>query len=487
MKYFSLAGKIILLYGAGTKAKKYYTTLKEQNIPVIGFIDKRGSEIKYHNGLPVFSLEKLKEYANSEDIVIMVDVKNVFEHDEIAMSLMELGFFQLLFRPGRVLRGNANDQEKQLNYIYDQILNGMADFEEKIPILDEIRLPVIEDAALIREENDIVIAKIPVPLVYTSNRVINPEGWTDSNVSTCYPHIYLFKKMLGIGENSSDYIKMCASFALQKDVAVTEAWKENVIRNRIDVFNNMENSYNFDYDFFARNAVEGTWNEEKYFNMCSGKHRATFLLAKGQKYIPLKVNKNDYQNYVNYIVAKKVTDIMKRNKCFKLFAPIEHPFFMSYPCENAQLFYQLVIEGTAAFSRFLREQSGKMQFKGKSIFISMDDCGFLRRHFQRMGLIIFSSSGYKATELETALNELLYVQVKKFTLNNTQTVDFAIIDLTVNEKTVQNYKNVNYILSIENEGAKDNLLEGGARQLLFNSVKNGNFVSVYLYQREKNE
>ena len=79
--------KKLILYGASSIGRLAKQTVEELGYNVVGFIDKRADEISSYMGLPVWKLEDVP--TECKDAAIFVSVKNVFEHEKIALKLRQ--------------------------------------------------------------------------------------------------------------------------------------------------------------------------------------------------------------------------------------------------------------------------------------------------------------------------------------------------------------------------------------------------------------
>lgn len=430
MEKYNVKQKKILLYGAATRGSIILEILKKKGYLVEAFIDQRAPEIKSYCNLPVYTIEHLKILLpNKTEYVVYIDLKNVFEHDSVAIELYNAGFKNLIFRPGRVLLGTGNETEIFMNDIYDELV--AENFNNSIALypVDEIRFPQIKDFSLLSEiaNSEYCIVKLPTVMVY-SDLEAKTSKWENISVYGLYPHISLFEDFSGQKPNGTkSYIEMCESAAQKKQVEITEKWRESVLKNRAEVYDRMQLSYDYDMNFFERNAVEAKWNDAGYFNICSGKHRCAFLIAKGTNYIILKVKKDDYQKFINDSSAQLVQKYIIENKLLRLHAPIEYPLFINYPCANYQFYYGIVKLVTSAFTKILFEKIKKDTFENISVFLSINDEGFLKRHFLRMGALVSCDS--PESSLECLLDKLFRIDENRI-INGETAYDFAIIDKT---------------------------------------------------------
>ena len=80
----------ILLYGAATTGAILYGNLTDAGYRVAAFIDQRAHEIDSYYGLPVWDPAAAGRYAEQYAAVVIIAIKNVFEHERIAESLWNL-------------------------------------------------------------------------------------------------------------------------------------------------------------------------------------------------------------------------------------------------------------------------------------------------------------------------------------------------------------------------------------------------------------
>lgn len=415
--FYTLEKKDIVLYGAATMGCIYYEKIYKIGFNIIGFIDQRGKEIKEIYGLPVFSLENAEF---SKDVVIFIAVKNVFEHTKIANELVEKGYTNIIFRPYNCLIGQGTDEEKQINKMYDLFSEGKIceyHFKYIIPKVKILFAPKLKNDAILKEQDDYLTILIPITLLFTDKK-IGSDGKESNEIPILLlkPHIEFVKCVLGVGDyNVQSYLAYCEEAAKKIDrFKVTPAWRANVIRNRAEVFNNMNHLYNVNKQYFVNNAPFVQWNEKGYFNLCSGKHRSTFLMTKGDNYIPVKMLKNDYLKWTREREIQKIQTYINSIGINYIQAPVENPFFYNLSCPNEQFFYEL-IRGIAQYlSDFYYVNSSINIMEGKKIFISMEDGGFCKRFFRRCGCKVYCNS--KKDNFYDLINglfeEKLYIEEK---------------------------------------------------------------------------
>lgn len=327
----------IYLYGAASIGKIVLKKLPFFNIQ--GFIDMRGKEIQRMCDKPVYSLEDMPPL-EEKDRVIIITVKNVFEHEEIAYLLYKYGYKNIIYKPKGALEGSATEHEEMLSDLWDDIVSGDTRLQGRhIPQYQPAFHYSFVDYAKIREVDDRIIANIPLELVYTND---TDSFWGDINIQALYPHISFFSFLANKrGAEKESYVEFCErSASAIGDIKITEAWKENVLRNRTRIYEQMCNALDLDPDFFIRTAPTAAWNDKGYFNLTSGKHRATFLVSKGKRYIPLSIVRSDYLLWLQKEEYTTLKEQFIHNEERETKSKILHPYFYKFPCTEP-MFYTL--------------------------------------------------------------------------------------------------------------------------------------------------
>lgn len=330
-----------VLYGAAFAGGVAYERLLDMGLCAVGFIDKRAMEIKEYRELPVWDIDTLPAgIIDDKNIVIIVSVKNVFEHSIIASRLVKKGLKKIIYKPFDVLCGNPDNISEMLSEAYEAIYDGTLK-NRHIPCVEIANTLIFKDAGLIKDDGREVTAYVPVEFVFTNDGV---GTWSDRNIATLLPHFSLFRAIEGKeGGDFNYYIEQyCIPSAKRMNVDITEKWKQNVLNNRTQVFEQMILSMQIDKDFFVRNASRAVWNEdEAHFNLKEGKFRTSFLFYKGQRYIPLRIEKEQYVKYINIAEVQEVCNIIEQNeKVLELYIP--HPYFIRKPTMGSICYYEIL-------------------------------------------------------------------------------------------------------------------------------------------------
>lgn len=389
-KVFNLKEKSLVIYGAAAIGLIVYDICQESGLSVAAFIDQRGDEIQEIHEVKVYSMDSTQIEEIDKECPVFVAVKNVFEHDNIVRKLIEKGFTNIIYRPSIVIKGKGNEDEKVLNEIYDKFMEKEVNYND-IPKTFKVHQYEYRDYATVKNLGEERIVYIPMEYLFTDKKAAPKWGWVDIPVMALIPHIAFFKWMDGQEGFSYDmYLKFCInSTKIKGQIKVTERWKENVIRNRANVYANMNESLERDFDFFIRNAPRATWNEGGYFNLVSGKHRAAFWIAKGRRYIPLKISNSDFQKWIHEVEVNRIIAFFRENDVIKIKAPVEHAYFYDMPCENKDFYFQLLKNLIYMMALDQYEQRGYVKLKELlPVFISLDDDGYMSRTLQRYEITV---------------------------------------------------------------------------------------------------
>ncbi len=398
--------KKYLLYGAASFGTLIKGVLEQSKIKIVGFIDQRAYEMASYDGLPVWGIDSVPiEYMDGETEII-ISVKNVFEHENIAHELYARGWRFMIYKPYSVLLGYGNEKENRIGKIWDGLADGIFHVETVVPECQAGKGKEIHDFAYISEEDNKIVAYIPAEFIFTNNYQDSKVGkWGNISILAFFTHIDFFRFLnYDKTANPEDYVQeFCVFIANQEtNINITDAWKNNVVKNRTQIYEQMKDALDLDPGFFVRNAAEAEWNGQNgYFNLLSGKHRCTFQAAMGKKYLPLKISKEDYAKFYNkgeikatmsalYDANQKVT--------------IPHPCFYRgmHICDNGE--YQFLAWFARFYGRKAYFETGRVDFHRVTIFDYTNDYGNFTRFCIRLGCKVYRLA--KPDFLEKQLNKL---------------------------------------------------------------------------------
>lgn len=313
----------IIIYGASYIGSVTGKELQKRGITIRCFIDQRAEEIKECIGVSVRKPEELQGL-QWRDAVVFVAVKNVYYHEDIVQRLNEMGYEKILYKTRNAISGNMSEEEKILDVAYENMYKKGLLIEDKIPIILSEKIAEFPNVAMIKDDGDEAIVRMPIELVYTGK---TDEQWTDVPVLAAVPYWQLFRYFEGIpGYTPNAYIDLCERGAENEGLKITDSWKEYIVSNRYTVYEQMRWRLEFEPQFFIENAPKVSYNSKGYFNLQTGKHRICFLVALGYGAVAVRVNKKDWESFFCNEEKQRLERYFKDNPTVN--QPIIHPYFM---------------------------------------------------------------------------------------------------------------------------------------------------------------
>lgn len=323
----------IFIYGTGGNGLRLSELLKE-SCRIEGFIDKRAHDIvSTKNGMKVYTISEAGEQClDKEAYVIFVAVKNVFAHTEIARELLDNGFHRIIYKSDNILKGNASDIERAIDEVYETLVEKkeyQAGF--RIPYTDSVRV-AFRDRLCIEKMTNEVRTWCPVELLFNYKETNDYPGL---NMPLFFPMVELYRFFLGDSsiteeEAVSNFIIYCCEWLNKNKSEMTESQKESFVESRISVFQEMQKMAEVDIDFFRRNCPQVNLEAGRFYLASSGRNRVSFLIAKGFKYVPVKMSKKDYDEWCNLESVRKVEEYVADNNVDSFFAPFPNPYLVDF-------------------------------------------------------------------------------------------------------------------------------------------------------------
>lgn len=412
MEQYRIIDKKVLIYGAGSVGRVVSDTLDKTGIVIAAYIDKRADVIQENNKRPVFDLNQLDEVIKDKDnYAIIITIRNVFEHSSLAEYFDSIGFKNIIYKPITILRGNKNEVQDSINNAYEQITGEFIVPQGEIACYEK-EVFTLCDYALQKEFEEDVLVKLPAELLFSNTNLKMPV-WSCQNFYSNYIAVDLYEAFGNARDRQmmdrvNQYINRFAlPGAKVMGVNTDGNWRELIIDSRQKVYYEMEYKLWVDFDFFMQNSTKvGLRNGKGFELIASGKNRVSFLVAKGFRYIPVKISKEDYREYLNMKVVNKVADYLNKTSR-KIFAPIPHPFF--YKIDAVAPDYP--VECVKPIARFLAEQiyleNGKYLFGQYHLAIGVDDEGYMGRFFKMLGYGVYRILKSNQ-ELGTMLDTMFY-------------------------------------------------------------------------------
>lgn len=433
MKYFTLdKDKQYILYGAGGGAQRITKILSRNEYNLVGYIDKRAKHLVNIEGKPVWTMEIIKDLnIDKNNVVIIITTKNVFEHQEIVLYLSEMGFINTIYKPNKILQGSSDQHVEKISKAHDAFLIELdLPSERDIPCTEQgINIDLVDKFLIdFNEEKEEVTAWMPIELIFNYKQF---EDYYDLNMASFFPMIDLYSALLGnpkisIQEGLEGYVDYTSEWVKRSNLIMTPDFKESFISSRIKVFGEMQKLSDIDGDFFIRNAPSVDSENGIHFNLVSsGRNRVSFLIAKQNKYVPVKIKNETYQQWLNHNALSQVIEFMNENRVIKVFSPIPHPKLVNIPVIAVDYIRLFVTEVGSRITRELYKKSkyqdeelrlvdvGKRQIEKEkmSMLCAIHDDGTISRFLASMGYMTFRfNTEENEKKYILLLDKLLYAE-----------------------------------------------------------------------------
>lgn len=295
--YFDLdCNSNIWIYGAGEKGKEYCIELQKQGYKVVGFLDEHLNETEKICGLCIYHLGNFV-CTDKDRAIIILSLRNGMEQERVAKELVKLGFNKLLYLPMKMEQSLFDRRMYRENYARLCCYN-FANIK-KVPLYSKNDTNII----VINKSNGKISFWCPIVWLHSFLECENEikKRWKiDIDISNYYrdkriEEIYSYRRLFCFLEKGeadiSDYMKMLGR--------ITEEQQKSFIEDRKELYAVFEQAYKYDMSFFTDSPSLCTWNNNGYFNMYDGMHRAQYLMSKGYREVPILVTEKDFLKYKN--------------------------------------------------------------------------------------------------------------------------------------------------------------------------------------------
>lgn len=406
---YSFSEKKILLYPAGSVAGLIDDLLSQKDIQVVGFIDRRGDKIDEFRGKSVYTIKEAGSFFDTNEYCVVVCLRNVFEHSYIAQELIEAGFNNLLFKPLASLKGMGTDEDNRLRESHDMLLENKQLPEDSIPqVFNAIEL---EDGCLIEDGDDTVKAIIPCELLFTN--ILNSSStiqWSQVNFLGEYVAVDLYESFGSntdrLKENAEKYIEEFAlPGATHAGVNTEGDWGALIIENRKAVYEEMVDLNVSNPYFFVENCPTVKRFDRGFYLVSSGKNRVSFQIARGNRLIPVEMDKEEYSRFINMDALKDTLALLRREGYPRFRTSIGHPYFVNYPVYTRSYSRLWLKQLGRILSNEVYSKNKRFVYTDINGWFLMDDQGVSERYLSSLGIRTYDASDKDA--LRESVDRLL--------------------------------------------------------------------------------
>lgn len=319
----------IIIYGAGELGRKTYEHLKEKNMHIVAFLDKKTTgKIE---AIPVLSpYEELLDLKERAAAIVIICLSAGNEHRQIADDLYENGYKKIVFLP--LNYSMPYTMKIRLTQLYNRALIGEAIWNDVKEYDEYVRIEW-RDAAVIREDKGWIWVWINQEILFSEDyfnwkgdkkKIHLVNDGVDTNLNAYYWYHELFDYIDGIRPDCQEYLSI---FNMQQG---SKAGTEKLY-DREKLVADLNQKLSYGLEFFIEAASEAIWNSKGYFNLCGGHHRTVFLQHKGYVYYPVKMQKEDYIVWKNQYCLEQLEEYIDKNNIKKTYVPVPHPYFINFP------------------------------------------------------------------------------------------------------------------------------------------------------------
>lgn len=341
MKTFTLdSSKKIVIYGGGGNSDHLVRLFKREGVEPECIIDKRARELGSIEGVAVITLDEFAKVDYlPENVVVIISVKNVFSHTGIAASLIGMGFDNIIYKPYGILQGKSDPEWDSVNDAYEKLIENETYEEGKIIYASRSdHLMAVQDDAFVSENGGEVLCFVPAELLENYKR---DDAYRLIPMSAFYPIVDMYRYMFG-EETGESWESICEHFMLysgdwleRTSRHLTDSLKRSMIRSRTDVFGQMQGRIDRDREFFNKNCVRVRKRIAAFYLESSGRNRVSFMIARKMKYLPVKMSLSDYSEWTDSSRIDRFKIFLEKNCITSLYSTVPHPYFYSFPVENA--------------------------------------------------------------------------------------------------------------------------------------------------------
>lgn len=394
----------IYLYGYNINSELAYTRMKQEDYNIVGIIDKNAENLKGKTNVSaIMSVESCKNFVEFDISVLIICLRDVNKHDLLARRLYELGWKYLVFLPMSNYFGGCG--ASYLRMAYNCFYSGQYDDILWVPHFKECLNTIfsLEDCIWHQTEN-MVIAWCHVSLLYgpdyeetlnCANRFQGKKVWPEYNLPLVAQRTFLglMEFFEHTGNECEYYIESKLSCRGENEKLIS---KTELLQDRWRGFQKYAFEFQRSRDFFASSALIVRWNKRGYFNVIDGNHRSAFLIQHGFSYLPIKLTRQEYNDWINEPALNLIKKNFLDTQEMETVTPIPHPAFYKIPSQRE-------FESHTLYAELMNYLYNVNLSKTSTLEIGSYQ-GYFSRHMLRRGIESCVYITSKDTEREKAAN-----------------------------------------------------------------------------------
>lgn len=518
MNFFTMSrDRKYIIYGAGGNCLRLLRLFRKAGYAVSAILDQRADAIQCIEAIPVFTPDRYAEDdTEKERTVIIITIKNVFAHIMIVRGLIAAGYKNIIYKPFPILQGEHSREWDSIDYAYEMLV-------EK-PVLDDFstwqvacsrkeNLFVLKDELLIKEDENTVLCWMPVELLCNYDR---DDAFQRIPMGAYYPLVDLYRYLLNTGTDNTwcdienNFLLYCAEWLEKENKVLTDSLKSSMLHSRIAVFDEMQKKADIDKDFFMRNAVTvERINSVQFCLSASGRNRVCFLIARGYRFVPVLMKKEDYREWMHASAFAQFQQYLEKENIGRLFTAVQHPMaisLVSSVTDYVHLFCLPVVKEIYQWLHWRSAERKNRYFKiNKEKYIeeknalrivsAVKDEGCINRLLRLYGFQCYCLSSDECEDkISGLIDTLLGISPATYATmeagdNRIGTCRIAVVDSRADLSFLEFFAGniVFYLDWEESEGVPDPLSEYTEKKLLFRSIWQGKKVRGRILNRTQDE
>ena len=228
----------VYLYGAAGFGTLVYNKLNDY-CNLVAFIDERFDEIKSYLDLPVIHVTQPTQSEKRESIVI-VCVKNIFEHETITSMLIENEYEHIIFHPVNesIFAFRSVEERQVLIDSFVDITKGRLQQPCEIPSAKGLFKRHFADSAILKRNEDELKLTALIPSTFVFTRPRNDGYLSDLPILSLFSHLEMFDYLSGdVNADYKFYMDIVVKVANEAgDFEKTSRWQDNILKARQMVY-----------------------------------------------------------------------------------------------------------------------------------------------------------------------------------------------------------------------------------------------------------
>lgn len=446
-------GQKVVIYGAGLKGEMFYEIAKKNKLKVIAFFDKNASAISMrHDTIVINPYEDIQLEYIKDEVLIIISVNDIFVHEDIARSLYNLGFRNILYKPNILKK--LNRQEKKMSDCFDSFYLDYEIIGSSIPIFSPSPREKCKDNSIIAEQENHYITYLPAERLFalSEDEFVKKYGSVFdemNNISNCIYYIYCGDLFYGFetGLERKQWNNFLKTYLEGSYNYLNKGNDEAILihlKNRYKIFQKMSNAFHINPLFFEYSPIMILENSQGKLVIKDGSNRAAFMLSKKMFWFPCRIEKRVFEKIYNGKILITLKRKIAELGIYELPLPISHPYFRNFTI-SYDIYSKMILRDMCYYMR----QEKKVLYSTTFLDVNAYN-GFYSQFFENTGCYVTAiEKNKKFREVFNIVNKLLNCNnidlVEK--ISDSKKFDFAFIHSLLSSKNI-NFEEIKFVIAL---------------------------------------